>query len=88
MGFCVFALGYAYTIIMLAIDMKKRNKMYQDYIDDDIAKLESMGMHDRMDEIYAELAVRLSGAKDEEGADDQLITQALELKSHEFQKYM
>jgi hypothetical protein len=84
----VFALGYAYSIVMIAVDMRKRSAMYQELIDGDLAKLDSMGLGSRMREFEAELAVRLAGAKDDAGVDDQLVTQALELTREEYQKYM
>lgn len=83
-GFAVFALGYAYTIIMIAVDMRRRNAMYQELIDGDLAKLDSMGLGPRMREFEKELAIRLAGVKDDEGVDDQLTTQALELRREEF----
>lgn len=84
----MFALGYAYSIVMIAVDMRKRSAMYQELIDGDLAKLDSMGLGSRMREFEAELAVRLAGAKDDAGVDDQLVTQALELTREEYQKYM
>jgi hypothetical protein len=80
----VFALGYAYSIVMIAVDMRKRSAMYQELIDGDLAKLDSMGLGSRMREFEAELAVRLAGAKDDAGVDDQLVTQALELTREEY----
>jgi len=73
---------------MIAVDMRKRSAMYQELIDGDLAKLDSMGLGSRMREFEAELAVRLAGAKDDAGVDDQLVTQALELTREEYQKYM
>ena len=62
--------------------------MYQELIDGDLAKLGSMGLGSKMREFEKELAVRLAGVKDDEGVDDQLVTQALELRREEFEKYM
>ena len=45
-------------------------------------------MADSMDEINGELAVRLSGLKDDDGMDDQLVTNALNLREEEFEKYL
>jgi len=55
MGFAVFALGYLYTIIYIAIDMRKRDRMYADMIEGDLARLDSMGLAARMTEFDAEL---------------------------------
>lgn len=41
-----------------------------------------------MEEFSKELATRLAGIKDDEGVDDQLVTQALELREEEYEKYM
>ena len=35
---------------MIAIDAKKRDSMYQELIDEDLNKLESMGLYDKMAE--------------------------------------
>jgi hypothetical protein len=69
---------------MIAVDMRKRDRMYQDMIDEDLHKLEKMGMKPLMIEINGELAKRLSGNKDEEGVDDQLVTNALNLTEEEY----
>lgn len=37
-----------------------------------------------MDDIQSELLIRLSGVKDDDGIDDMLITNALNLKEDEF----
>jgi len=87
-GFAVFICGYFCTVVAIALDMRKRSEMYQELIDGDLAKLDSMGLGHRMHEFQTELAVRLAGKKDEAGVDDQLVTQALELSHEEFQKYM
>ena len=47
-----------------------------------------MGLGDRMAEFDRELVARLAGEKGAEGVDDQLTTQALELRAEEFAKYM
>jgi len=41
-----------------------------------------------MAEFDKELAARLTGEKGAEGVDDQLVTQALELRAEEFAAYM
>ena len=40
---------------MIAVDMRKRNEMYIEMIEGDVAKMESMGMRDKMHEINVEL---------------------------------
>jgi len=73
---------------MLAVDMRARDAMYQTYIDEDVEKLQQMGLGGKMREFEAELAKRIAGEGDGEGVDDQLITQALNLERNEFQRYM
>lgn len=41
-----------------------------------------------MGEMQKELAVRLAGGVTEAGVDDQLVTQALELRPEDFAKHM
>lgn len=62
--------------------------MYQELIDGDLAKMDSMGLTSKMREFEKELAERLAGKKDDEGVDDQLVTQALELGREEYAKYL
>lgn len=73
---------------MIAIDMRKRKEMYEEKIQEDLQTLERLGMGPRMAEVNRELAARLAGGKDEAGVDDQLVTQALELRADEFARYM
>lgn len=73
---------------MIFIDMKARKQMYQGMIDEDLAKISAMGLERKMHEWEAELAIRLTGKKEEGGADDQLITKALELSAADYQKYI
>jgi len=88
MGFAVFFLGYLCTIVYIAVDMRRRDAMYQELIDGDLAMVDSMGLTSKMREFEKELAERLAGKKDDEGVDDQLVTQALELRQEEYQKYL
>jgi len=73
---------------MIAVDMRKRNAMYQELIDGDLATLNAMGLQNKMREFDVELAKRLAGQGGEEGVDDQLVTQALELRHEEYAKYL
>jgi hypothetical protein len=47
-----------------------------------------MGLGNKMKEMQVELAARLAGGAAETGVDDQLVTQALELRNEDFAKYM
>lgn len=62
--------------------------MYEELIAEDLQKMKQMGLDSKMREMDAELAARLAGAKEEGGVDDQLVTQALELRQDEFARYM
>jgi len=87
-GFAVFGLGILFTVAMIAIDMRKRKQWYEELIADDLQKMRQLGMDNKMAEINKELAARLAGGKDEAGVDDQLVTQALELRAEDFARYM
>lgn len=87
-GFAVFGLGVLYAVVMIAVDMKRRLAMYEELIQEDLAKMDAMGLSGRMPEFEKELNARLQGEKGAEGVDDQLVTQALELRNEEFAAYM
>lgn len=87
-GFAAFGLGILFTVTMIALDMRKRKQWYDELIADDLQKMKQLGLDSKMAEIERELAARLAGGKDESGVDDQLVTQALELRAEEFAKYM
>tara|TARA_B110001450_G_C17266607_1_gene337738 strand:- start:27 stop:179 length:153 start_codon:yes stop_codon:yes gene_type:complete len=50
--------------------------------------LNALGLDSKMSDIAAELELRLTGAKAEDGTDDQLIESAKALEQSAFQKYM
>jgi len=54
-GFSVFALGILFSVSMIAVDMKRRKKMYEELIAEDLQKMEQMGLGAKMKEIDAEL---------------------------------
>merc|ERR1719263_1165230 len=87
-GFGTFALGILYVCVMITLDMRKRMAMYDALIEEDKDKMNSMGLGPKMKEFEAELAARLAGGVAETGVDDQLVTQALELRPEDFKKYM
>jgi hypothetical protein len=87
-GFAVFGLGIIYAVIMIFIDMARRKAMYEELIQEDLQKMQQMGLGGELAEINKQLAERLAGAKEEGGVDDQLVTQALELRPDEFAKHM
>jgi hypothetical protein len=63
-------------------------KMYDELIEEDKQKMQAMGLGGKMREIDAELAARLEGGLAETGVDDQLVTQALELRHEDFAMHM
>lgn len=87
-GFGAFGLAIIIVTIMIALDMKKRMGMYEELIAEDLDKLQKLGMGSKMKEFERELAARLAGGKEEGGTDDQLITQALELRPDEFSRHL
>lgn len=87
-GFGAFGLAILGVAGMIALDMMARMKMYDELIADDMSKMQAMGLSSKFREYEVELAARLAGGKEETGVDDQLVTQALELRHDEFAKYM
>lgn len=87
-GFGVFGLGILLVITAIAIDMRRRMAMYEELIAEDLDKINQMGLGGKMGEFEKELAVRLAGGLAETGVDDQLVTQALELRPEDFSKHM
>merc|ERR1711967_169907 len=88
LGFAVFGVAYLIVIVMIFIDIKKRDEMYNGDIAEDMAKMKELGLDRRMEEFNAELALRLAGTKKEDGADDQLIESAKVLTADQYKKYM
>ena len=70
LGFTVFGSAYVFAVIKIFIDINQRDKMYTDDIADDLKQLKSLGLDSKMSEFEAELAIRLSGGKAEDGGDD------------------
>ena len=88
MGFIVFGIAYLYAIVMIFIDISKRDKSYDEDIDNDLKQMKELGLMKNMAEYDAELAIRLSGVKVEDTGDDQLIGAAIQLGSTQYSKYM
>ena len=83
-GFVAFGIGIIIVVIMIAIDMRKRMQMYEGLIEEDVDKMKKMGLENKFKEFELELAARMAGGDADEGVDDQLVTQALELKPSDF----
>ena len=88
MGFIVFGIAYLYAIVMIFIDISKRDKSYDEDIDNDLKQMKDLGLMKNMAEYDAELAIRLSGVKVEDTGDDQLIGAAIQLTQAQYSKYM
>ena len=88
LGFGSFGLGIMGVVAMIAMDMRKRMQMYEDKISEDMTQMTNLGLQNKFKEMEVELAARLAGGKDETGVDDQLVTQALELRHEEFAAHM
>ena len=88
LGFSVFVLAYFYSVLQIFIDIDKRGKSYDKDIEQDLAKINELGLGSRMSEYKVELDIRLSGAKVDSGADDQLIGEAIKLTADQYSKYM
>ena len=88
MGFIVFGIASLYAIVMIFIDISKRDKSYDEDIDNDLKQMKELGLMKNMAEYDAELAIRLSGVKVEDTGDDQLIGAAIQLSSTQYSKYM
>lgn len=54
-GFGVFFVAYLIVIVYIFIDINKRGQMYQALIDEDLAKMNAMGLQNRMAEFHDEL---------------------------------
>ncbi len=87
-GFAVFFLMYIVTIGMIFFDISWTSREYDQEIQKDRAKMTELGMDKKMPELEAELALRLSGKKDDDAVDDQLMGEAQKLDRSAFAKYM
>ena len=61
LGFGVFAVMYAYTVVSIFIDIRKRDRYYQGLIEDDLKQLQELELNPA--KFQAELDIRLSGVK-------------------------
>ena len=73
---------------MIFVDIQKRDKDYDADIQDDLKKMQELGLMKNMAEYNVELGIRLSGVKVEDTGDDQLIGAAIALSSSQYSKYM
>ena len=70
LGFTVFGTAYVFAVIKIFVDISARDKMYDDDIADDLKQMKGLGLDSKMAEFNAELEIRLSGGKAEDGGDD------------------
>jgi hypothetical protein len=73
---------------MIVRDMLKRMEMYEELIAEDVDKMKAMGLSDQFKKFEEELAARMAGGSEEAGVDDQLVTQALELRHADFAAHL
>ena len=88
LGFAVFGCAYLATVISIVLDIRKTDANYDQLIAEDISTIKNLGLSGRMSEFEAELAIRLSGVKQEDTGDDQLMGEALKLTHDQYKKYM
>ena len=81
-GFTIFGIMYVFTIISIIHDIFKRQAEYEKLVEEDIARLNDLGVN--VTELAAELETRLSDKGHFENADDQLIGEAFKLQKGEF----
>ena len=86
-GFGIFGLAFVYTIIMIALDIKKSGDDYEQLIANDLAQMASLGLDRKMGEIQAALEERLAGHKQDDGLDDKLMGEAVKLTEAQYKKY-
>lgn len=74
LGFGVFFLAYAYTVVRIFLSIAASKKEYQANIDEDLATMQNLGLNPQ--DFAADLAIRLSGEKQDDTGDDQLMGEA------------
>ena len=84
MGFTVFALAYLYTVFAIIVDIRKRAEDYDEKIADAQQQMLDLGMQSKMADINAALQLRLKGISEDDGADDQLMGEAMKLSDSQF----
>ena len=84
----MFGIAYLYAIVSIMMDINKSGKDYDRMIADDLSEIKMMGLSGRMAEFEAELTIRMSGAKANEGMDDQLLDEAMRLSTDQYKKHM
>jgi hypothetical protein len=83
-GFVISAILYIYIVVLIFRDIFKSMREYDEVIKDDLDELKKLGLGPRMDEINAELELRLKGKIEDNAADDQLLGEAAKLKAGEY----
>ena len=75
-GFGIFFIAYIVTVGMIFFDISWSGHMYEMEIEKDRKRLVEMGLGNKMPELEHELAQRLSGKKEEDLVDNQLMEEA------------
>eukprot|EP00356_Strombidium_inclinatum_P006357 CAMPEP_0170487716 /NCGR_PEP_ID=MMETSP0208-20121228/6467_1 /TAXON_ID=197538 /ORGANISM="Strombidium inclinatum, Strain S3" /LENGTH=80 /DNA_ID=CAMNT_0010762087 /DNA_START=196 /DNA_END=438 /DNA_ORIENTATION=+ len=79
---------YIVTIGMIFFDISWTSREFDMEIAKDRQKMTELGMDKKMPELEAELAIRLSGKKEDDLVDDQLMGEAQKIDRSSFGKYM
>ena len=88
LGFGTFLVAYLMVIVMIFFDIKKNGEAYDELIKQDLQHISDLNLNSKMPEFQKELAVRLSGKKEDTKGDNMLLDSAAALKADEFKKYM
>ena len=83
-GFTVFIMTYLFVVVALFHDVLGKIKEYSGLIEDDKDQLTRLGFNIEDADFLQALENRLKGVKEDEGADDQLIGEAMKLTSAEY----
>ena len=87
LGFAAFGVAFLITVVMIFRDINKRKCEYEEMIQDDRATMTSLGIDEKMAELSEELKKKLSGVKEEDAGDDQLMGEAAKLGPSDFAQF-
>ena len=88
LGFTIFIVTYLFVVVAIFYDAISKIREYSEMIEDDKQSLARLNYDINNEDFLKALDNRIRGIKEEEGADDQLIAEAMKLESAQYKEYM
>ena len=84
LGFTIFIVTYLFVVVAIFYDVLSKIREYSERIEDDKQTLARMNFDINNVDFLKALDNRIKGIKEEDGADDQLIAEAMKLESNQY----